>query len=436
MRRLRYGGDFISYGHFLDRSQWWSEDEIEKYRFEKLEKLLYYCFHNVPYYRDLWIKINLKPSDIKTISDLKKLPVLKKEDVHANLDKMISDSYKKSRLIFCHTSGTTGKSIQFYERPQDIQFRWAVWWRYRNRFGIQFDSPYATFTGQVVIPIHQIKPPYWRYNAPMKQTIFTMHHIAPEKVRTIVDRLNRGDFVYYSGYPSIIFNLANLIIDQNLEITNPPRIIFTGAEKLFEDQRALISKVFDCLVTDQYGFSEGCGNASRCEKDVFHEDFEYGILECGDPEQIDHNTMRGKIIATGFSNYAMPFIRYEVGDVGIWKSIECECGRKSKVLVGIEGRCEDFIMTPEGTKIMRFDYIFKDTVNVREAQVVQKELGRIQIRIVKRPDYRISDEKYILSEIKSKISRKLKVDFEYVPEIEREKSGKFRAVKSLLKSTF
>jgi phenylacetate-CoA ligase len=208
--------------------------------------------------------------------------------------------------------------------------------------------------------------------------------------------------------------------------------IFTGAENLYENQRKVIADVFKAGVTDEYGFSEGCGNASRCEEDVFHEDFEFGILECEEPRVLDADTKQGRIVATGFSSYGMPFIRYDVGDIGTWKSVTCPCGRSSKALAQISGRVEDFVLTPEGRKILRFDYIFKDTENVRDAQVVQKQKGSICLRIVRRPVYSQADEELLREEIKNRVSSKLLVDFEYVDEIERESNGKIRAVKSLI----
>lgn len=432
-RRLRYGGAFKEYCEFLDESQWWSKSRIEAWQFEHLSRLLDHCYRHVPYYKTLWQRHGVSPADITCLADLRKLPVLKKSDIPPNLERMIADEQDRSDLQFCHTGGTTGTSLQFYMPPQIIQFRWALFWRHRKRFNIAFDSPFATFTGLVAVPLLQARPPFWRSNLFMKQTIFTMHHIVPDKAKSIVDRLNRGGFEYYSGYPSILSTLAGLVVEQNLKITRPPKVVFTGAENLYDNQRALISDVFGCPVTDLYGFSEGCGNASRCEHDRYHEDFELGILECGEPERIDAHTTRGKILATGLRNEAMPFIRYEVGDVGVWSDEPCACGRHSRVLTGIDGRDEDFVLTPEGARIMRFDYIFKDTVNVREAQVVQKEPGQICIRIVKRPGYAGTDEAYIRSEIKAKISERLQVDFEYTPEIERGASGKFRAVVSSMK---
>jgi phenylacetate-CoA ligase len=119
--------------------------------------------------------------------------------------------------------------------------------------------------------------------------------------------------------------------------------------------------------------------------------------------------------------------------VGTWKDTSCACGRKSKVLTRINGRVEDYIITPEGRKILRFDYVFKDAQNIRDAQVVQRAPGSICLRIARRPAYSAKDEDMLREEVKNRVSPMLMVSFEYVAEIERESNGKIRAVKSLLR---
>lgn len=435
-RKLRYGGAFRELLDWLEESQWWAAEEIREYQDAQLRRLVGHAYQTVPYYRRRFDDLRLRPDDVNSIGDLQKLPILTKEDVRQNFHEMVSSEFPRNDLVLCHTSGTTGKSLRFYQEPRAIQFRWAVWWRHRQRFGVRFDTPYATFTGLTAVPLEQERPPFWRENRPMRQTIFTMHHVVPGRVKTIVARLNEGRFAYYAGYPSILFVLAGLIEECGLEITAPPRTIFTGAENLYDDQRRVISRVFKAEVTDQYGFSEGCGNASRCEHDVFHEDSEFGILECGESESIDDETRQGRILATGFGGYGMPFLRYDVGDVGTWKRVNCPCGRSSKVLTGIEGRVEDFVVTPEGRRILRFDYVFKDAGNVRDAQVVQRELGAVRLRIARRPAYSKADEDHLRQQVSDKVSARLIVEFEYVDEIEREPNGKLRAVKSMLDERF
>lgn len=430
-KKKRLGGNFTKYYKELLNSQWFSKENINALQVSNLRNLLIYCEQNIPYYQKQFRELNFVPKDLTSIKDLEKLPILTKEDVRNYYNELINPNFKE-KVLHSHTSGSTGKSLKFLFSEDAVQYRWALWFRHKNRFGINPDDAYATFTGQVAIPLNQKKAPYWRENYAMKQTIFTMHHINKAKVPHIVGRLNKGHFKYYSGYPSILYNLAVIIEDLDLKIINGPKVIFTGAEALLDFQREKISHVFNCIVTDQYGFSEGCGNASRCEHDLFHEDFEYGILECFNPVQNSDGTYTGDVLATGFTNLAMPFIRYQVGDTATWIDKQCTCGRESRTILTVNGRNEDYVITPEGNKILRFDYIFKDTDNVFEAQIIQKKLGEIIIRIVKRENYNVHDENIITDLIHKKISPNLKVFFEYVLEIERETTGKFRAVKSYI----
>jgi phenylacetate-CoA ligase len=120
----------------------------------------------------------------------------------------------------------------------------------------------------------------------------------------------------------------------------------------------------------------------------------------------------------------------------VWRDdgAACRCGRRSRVLLRIEGREDDYVVTPEGARIMRFDYVFKDALNVKEVQIVQEQPEEVTARIVRRSAYSSRDESEILREIQRWISPRLKVHFEYPEEIERAANGKFRAVVSRLKS--
>jgi phenylacetate-CoA ligase len=432
-RRLRYGGEFRRLLDWMEAAQWWSADRIAGYQDEQLQAMVRHAYEHVPYYRRVFDSRRLKPQDIRGRADLAKIPILAKEDVRHHRDELVASGVPRRDLVFCHTSGSTGKSLQFYMEPRAVQFQWAVWWRHRQRFGVSPGMPHASFLGRAAVPLRQSRPPYWRENWPMRQTLFSIHHLVPGKAGAIVGRLNQGGFDFYAGFPTVLGVLAELALEQGLKIVAPPRAVFTGADSLRAPQRQAMQQVFQSIVTDQYGFAEGCGNASRCPQDVFHEDFEYGILECADPEAVGPGLKRGRIVATGFASLAMPFIRYDVGDVGLWSEEPCACGRKSPVLVDIEGRVEDYVVTPEGRRIMRLDYIFKDAQNVREAQVMQREPGGIWLRIVRRPGYSTRDEEVLRREVRDRISASLKVEFEYVNEIERLPGGKVQAVKSLLR---
>ena len=427
--RTRFGAEFDRRLRELLDSERWHAGEIENYQNEKLRQIVRYAYDTVPYYRERWQALKLTPDDIRCREDLQKLPVLTKEDVRNNFERLVSTSVSKQRLIFRHTSGTTGKALHFYVTKEAIAFQWAVWWRHRMRFGVAPGALHANFTGKRVVPLDQQTPPYWRWNRPLHQALLTMHHLTPEKISSVVDFLNEHPFEFYSGYPSIIHMLALHATEAGLHLKAAPRAVFTGAENMLDFQRRSIQSFTGAVLTDQYGCSEGCGNASHCPEFVYHEDFEFGLVE--GVEMQSGNPARS-ILCTGFANEAFPLIRYEVGDTGVWRGdgSACPCGRESRVVLRIEGRRDDYVITPEGTRIMRFDYVFKGAMNVKEVQVVQEKLGEIVLRVVQRPGYSANDEGEIRHEINRWISPQLAIRFEYVDQIEREANGKFRAVLS------
>jgi phenylacetate-CoA ligase len=433
--RSRFNDLFNVWLEELIESEYWSAAEIEAYQREKLSQTITHAYETVPYYRDVMKQLHLTPKDIRSKEDLQKLPILTKEDVRKNFHRLISEQVHKQDIVFTHTSGTTGKSLHFYKNKSLIPFQWAIWWRHRKRFGIDVGTWHANFTGKIAVPVNQKHPPFWRWNLPMRQVVFNMQHLIPSKIESIINFLNTHPFWFYNGYPSVIHAFVTAAQDKGQYLSFPPSIITTGAENMLDYQRQDIQNYTGAILTDQYGLSEGCGNASHCSELVYHEDFEFGIMECVDPKPLGDGREKGTIVCTGFANTVFPFIRYEVGDVGIWhhSNYSCPCGRKSRILTNIEGRVDDYIITPEGHRIMRFDYIFKDTQNVKESQIIQDKLGEITVRIVRRSSYSIADENLIRSEIKRWISPQLTISFAYVQEIERETNGKFRAVKSLLR---
>lgn len=411
-----------------------SPEDVRAYQDQQVAQLIGHAYDTVPYYRRIMDERGLRPQDITSVSDLQKLPILRKEDLVQSIEQFISTRYDKRRLVPYRTSGTTGSALKFYKSREAIAFQWAIWWRHRTRFGFRPLTWHLNFTGRPVVPSTQLSVPYWRWNWPMRQALVSMQQLRPDRIRELARFVDSHGFEYFIGYPSFIHTFSLLLEEHGLELRSHPKYVFLGAEKTHDFQRSAIERVLKSRVTDQYGFSEGAGNASKCEHGVYHEDWEFGILECGEPEQLEDGSVRGKIVATGFADYAFPFVRYEVGDTAVWapKEYQCPCGRKSRVLTNIEGRNEDYVITPEGMRVMRFDYLFKDTETIKEAQVIQREEGAIVIRVVRRETYSRSVEDSIREQVENWISPRLKVYFEYVDEIPRSKSGKFRAVVSEL----
>ncbi|WP_297906223.1 phenylacetate--CoA ligase family protein [uncultured Parabacteroides sp.] len=428
----RHNGQYNDVYRQLIKSDEVSYAEIIRYKEAETYKILDYAYRHCPYYKSSFLQAGVTPADFKTMEDLLKFPVLTKEDVRTYWMGMISDEANPKTMIRYHTSGSTGKALDFYWTKDSLAWYWATVWRGRKRCGIEKGDLHLNFTGKLVVPFSQQSPPYWRYNAFLHQYMLNMQHITIEKVPVIVKFINETDLRFMVGYSSIIYSFTQLVEELGLTIDRVPSFMFPSGEILYDYQRKQILRVFPGIqIMEHYGFSENAACASKCLKGHYHEDYEMGHLELID---IIHSNKEdvGQLVATGFKNMGMPFIRYEIGDIATFSKEKCYCGLQSQVIAAIEGRNGDYVITPEGTKIMRFSYLFKDTRNIKECQVVQRKIGEVTLRIVRRDGYTKTTESTIIELAHSMISPTILVNFEYVDEIERTKAGKFRAVVSEL----
>lgn len=432
LKKQRFNDEFFKILDFLNSTRGWSGEQIRAYKEEHLYKMIEHAYNHCPFYRKKYSQAGLSPRDFKGLDDLQKFPILTKEEVRAFGAGMVADNVRKGDLVPFHTSGSTGKPLNFYLTRYSVPYYWAVDQRYKSRFGFEFGGTCLNLTGKPIVPITSNKPPYWRYDRILHRYFLNMQQISADKIGAIAEFLNRKCFERFIGYPSIMTALASELEEAKLTVQNPPKHIFTGAEKIYPNQVEILQRAFPGVqIHELYSFSEEAAIATHCTQGSYHEDFEFGHMELEHPQPVDGGT-QGNILATGFMNYGMPFIRYRNGDTAMFADEECSCGLHSQVVKDILGRMEDYIITPEGVHIQRFDYIFKDIVGIKEAQVVQRKLGEMIIRIVRRDSYSTDTEKSLQLNVAQWISPTIRVKFEYVDEIPRTKAGKFKAVVSEL----
>jgi phenylacetate-CoA ligase len=430
LRRQRYGRGFRERLAALRESEWCSEADIKLFHRAQLRGLIDHCYETVPYYRELFDRHGVAPTDIREPEDLKKLPVLTKEVVRENTDRLISRAYRKRSLIKGLTSGTSGKALELFYTRDAVQFQWAVWWRHRARFGLRLGDPSLSFGARQPTPITQHRPPFWRRNRALAKTYLSTYHLTPQYMPQIVEFLNQTDFDFYAGYPSAMAVLAGFMRDAGLRLTNRPKYVVSGADALLPCFERLLRDTWGVPVTENYGTGECCVNFSKCEHGRFHDDYEFAMAELLDDP---HNPKGSKrIVSTGLANWAMPLIRYETGDLALESDERCPCGRATRVLRGIDGRIEDYVRTPDGKMAIGMNQVFEWVPGAREMQIVQNRLDRITVRIVRRESYGESDTKALLQELRNRLGDEIAIDIDFVDGIPRAANGKFRAVVSTL----
>jgi phenylacetate-CoA ligase len=172
--------------------------------------------------------------------------------------------------------------------------------------------------------------------------------------------------------------------------------------------------------------AEAVANISECDQGRLHIDEDFAAVELVEREQGGYS-----VVGTNFTNPLTPLLRYEVEDVvTLLPEPSCACGRPGRVVERIDGRLEDYVVLKDGTRVGRMDHVFKDMVNVREAQIRQSRPGAITIYVVRMPAFTESDEQAIFRETAKRLGDGAEVRMEYVDQLERSPIGKLRFVVS------
>lgn len=414
---------------FLNKSQWWSPEELEQYQQRQLKALIQHAYSTVPYYREIFKKNGLQPHDIRNIEDLKRLPLLTKEEIRTNFSRLLSTDYLSYRPILNSSSGSTGKPLVYYQTIRGISILWAAGYRGWGWAGYEQGDKYVTLGGSSLLPSHMSIKKQIRYfferNMPLSS-----FNMTPIQTQRYIEKISNFKPKYIRGYPSSLFILAKYI-DQNKNASIHPDAVFTTAETLLNHQRELIEQTFGCEVFDGYGCRDGSVSAMECHEHCgYHITAEQTILEFLDRDCGSHNELQNEIITTDLSNFSMPFIRYRTGDIGIPGEESCACGRGLPLIRKIEGRIINLVMRSDGALVSGlpltdiFEEIQLECNAIQEYQIVQERDRSIFVNIVKGEEFSSIHEERISKEFRQYLGKDIELHFIYSSNIPATKAGK------------
>lgn len=425
--RAQYGGDFPVMLAEMRRRERASREEIAALRDARLRDFVRHCAATVPRYRRWFDRGGVDPGDIATLADLQTLPVLRKSQVQQDADDFRSEAVPKRHLVAVHTSGTTGAGLRFHSTASAIREQFALWWRYRRWHGLRPNIWCAYFGGRPIVPARQRRAPFWRYDLPGRRILFSGYHMAPDHLPRYVDELRRRRPPWLHGYPSMLALLAVHVAEQGADLGYQVRWVTTGSENLIASQADAIARAFGVRPRQHYGSAEAVANISECELGKLHVDEDFAPVEFLPTQSGDF-----AIVGSNVSNPATPLLRYDTGDRATLDDAPCPCGRPGRIVASLDGRSEDYVVLGNGARIGRMDHIFKDMVQVREAQIVQRGLGRLDVRIVRGAGYDADAEDALRREFAKRLGGDMRISFDYVRELERSRTGKLRFVISEL----
>ena len=433
--RERYAGNQDKYLRELLLSQWYKDEDIQRLVDERLLNIVSHAIKNVPFYRDLVRAERIDVRDIKGFQDIKKLPIISKEQIRENPRYYVADIFRQNDLITINTSGTSGKTLNIFVDKNSRRHSYAFFTRLKLWAGIKGWPTNVTFAGRTIVPPDVDHPPFWRRNLAMNNYLFSSYHLSWPNLKYYVEMLQKIQPYFIDSYPSSIYIVAKYMKENGLGGIRPKAII-TSSETLLDYQREIIKEVFGCPVYDQYGSAEQVVFVSQCEKESYHIHPEFGIVEF--LREDGSEAMPGelaRLICTGLTNRAMPLIRYDIGDVGVHSDEKCTCGRNFPLIKQIVGRNDDIIVTSDGRQVGRLDPIFKGLQSIREAQIVQENYNTIIVKVVAGKTFTHSDSEVIIKELKKRLGSQVSVTISLFDVIDRTNTGKFKSVISKVRRT-
>lgn len=416
----------------LKRSQWLTLGEQRAYQETKLRQLMVHAYYHVPYYREQFDRLGLKPEDIRTLDDLHKLPVITKKAVTENLYLgIMSNNHDKKKILKVTTSGSTGEPFAVFAEKRQLEMRWAATLRSTEWTGYRFGD-------------RQVR--LWHKYLSMKKSevlkelldaFFTRrkfipaYEISESNIKDFLKGIMRFKPVLLDGYAESYNIIAQHLRNYAYE-GHRPKAIMSSGQTLPPDSRQRIEEAFGCKVYDKYGAREFAGGlAYQCaEQNGYHIVSECAIIEIVDaqgkpvaPGEV------GEVVVTELNNYALPLIRYKLGDfaMAMDPNMQCACGRGLPLMGAVEGRIQATIVGTSkqlipGTFFARlfsnYDYA------IRQFQVVQHELGKITMKIVKANRYDDQVLQNVIGEIQKHLGEDMAVEVEFVDVIPLGRTGK------------
>ncbi len=415
----------------LERDHWDTQAWQDFHR-QATHALLQRAVTRVPYYRRFW-----RGQPKAEWQDLANWPILQKETVRRDPRAFLADDCDPRRMFAEHTSGSTGTPLTvWWSRTTAIAWYALVEARVRSWHGLSREDRWAILGGQLVAAVEQQRPPFWVWNAPLRQLYLSSYHLEPGNARAYLEAMTKHRVRYLFGYASAMADLAAFAEDHGLP-TPRLEVAVSNAEPLFDHQRRSIEDAFGCSTRDTYGTAELVCGASECSHGRLHLWPDAGLLEvvADDDDRPVEPGNAGRLIATSLLNRDMPLIRYEIGDRGIMAPDSgCPCGRSLPILEALEGRLDDVVVTPDGRRVGRLDPVFKANLPIREAQIVQTEPAHILLKVVPAPSWNSAISADLTARLKQRLGPTMEVRVEEVDRLPRGAGGKLRAVVSMLDS--
>lgn len=415
----------------LERSQWWDEQRLKELQLARLRQLLAHAEVHVPYYGELLAKIGFKAEDFRSLADLARLPFLDKSRIRSNIEAL--KSKKAQGLARFNTGGSGGDPLIFYIGTERVSHDVAAKWRATRWWDVDIGDPEIVVWGSPIELGAQDRVRALRDRL-LRTRLLPAFEMSAQKLDLFLDEIRATRPRMLFGYPSALSHIARHAEASKLRLDDLGiQIAFVTSERLYDEQRQQISKVFGCPVANGYGGRDAGFIAHECPHGGMHITAEDIIVEIVDTQGAPLLAGEaGEIVITHLATRDFPFIRYRTGDIGVLDTKPCACGRGLPLLKEIQGRSTDFLVARNGTVMhgLALIYVLRDLPQIGAFKIIQESLDFTRVLVVSESALNPELVSKIEQGFKARLGQGVKIAVEQVAAIPAEKSGKFRYVVS------
>jgi phenylacetate-CoA ligase len=432
---LRRAGhtDYLRYLADDDATQWRPAPEIQALQWERFQRLLSHAARNVPFHRDRFARLGIRPESIARREDLSRIPTISKTDLRQHRDEMVADGVDAATLLTRTSSGSTGKPTLIYIDGDRANRSWAWNTRHNRWAGLDWGCRLASMglgtrrdaSGPAPTGVRGILRS-WSARAmgyAREETLDPYNHTEAD-LRRFAERLVRFRPHVLMGYSNTMHSFARAVQAAGIRGIRPHGII-CGGETLDADARQVIESAFDSRVFLRYGTREVDIIASECEQGTLHVADDNLLVEV----LAEPGERVGRVVVTDLWNYAMPIVWYDLEDVVSLADEPCSCGRGLSVLAGVEGRRTELFRTVDGRLVsgLWFTVLMRNKPGLSRYQIRQTAPQAFHIRVVTDGIVRTEDMLgSVVTEIQARFGRETTVVITRESEIPQVGDGKFR----------
>lgn len=406
-KQLRYNFYFYKRLRAVQAQEAQSSSYLLEQQNHKFLSLLQKAYTHSPFYRQLYDKYGINVDNIKSVDDIDSLPQIDKTDVRDNKAKIfIGNRFDRASA---YTSGTSGKPTQVYRDYRSIVEEGAYQWAHRIKFGHLPGMKTLVLRGS----LHRDQ--LERFN-PFTNTLeLTSYHLSMKNAQWYFDKVRKFRPNAILAYPSSVESLANLFASLNQFVRIP--LVFTSSETLYGHQIRKVEAIFHARIADWYGNAERTIALQERRDHIYEELPLYSVNRFRE----DH------VASTGLINSSFPLINYRVDDL---IHIHPASPKGKKLISNIQGRSDDVLILPDGTRIGLLWGAFDRVSHLLCAQVVQHTVEKFDVNIVPSKDFTMEDERFLEKKLKEFVGDQAPFTIHKVEEEDmiKTKAGKFKLV--------